>query len=322
MRKAFIETLCKLAQKDERVWLLTGDLGYSVLEPFAAAFPGRYVNMGVAEQNMTGVAAGLALSGKIVFTYSIANFPVMRCMEQIRNDICYHNLNVKIVAVGGGVAYGPAGYSHHATEDLAMMRVLPNMTVLAPGDPVEARLATRSATAHEGPCYLRLGKGGEPVLHRADPSFEIGKSITLREGKDLSIVSTGGILHEAMSAAGILARQGLDAAIISMPSLQPIDGPAILALCKKGGPILTVEEHGPGGLGSAVAEIVANSDTTARLISLKLKPEHYTATGDQKYLRSLSGIDARGIADTVLETLRQKYKKEAIHRKRELDHVR
>ena len=147
MRTAFTETLCKLAEQNQRIWLLTGDLGFSVLERFAERFPGRYVNMGVAEQNMMGVAAGLALCGKVVFTYSIANFPVMRCLEQIRNDVCYHNLNVKIVAVGGGVAYGAMGYSHHAVEDLAVMRAMPNMTVLAPGDAVEARLVTEAGDA-------------------------------------------------------------------------------------------------------------------------------------------------------------------------------
>ncbi len=142
MRNTFVTTLCDLAEQDERVWLLCGDLGYSVLERFSERFPGRYVNMGVAEQNMAGVAAGLALSGKIVFTYSIANFPVMRCLEQLRNDVCYHNLNVKTVAVGGGLAYGTHGYTHHGVEDIAVMRALPNMVVMAPGDPIETILAT------------------------------------------------------------------------------------------------------------------------------------------------------------------------------------
>ncbi len=165
MRTAFIETLCELAEQDERIWLLTGDLGFSVLECFAQRFPKRYVNMGVAEQNMTGVAAGLALEGKIVFTYSIDNFPVMRCLEQIRNDVCYHNLNVKVVAVGGGLAYGTAGFMYYAFEDLVVMGAGPNMTVLTPGDPVEVRLATRAVVNWQGPSYPRLGKGGEPVVH-------------------------------------------------------------------------------------------------------------------------------------------------------------
>ena len=144
MRTAFIEALCEEAVLDDRIWLLTGDLGYSVLECFAESFPDRYVNVGVSEQNMAGLAAGLAFCGKIVFIYSIGNFPVMRCLEQIRNDTCYHNLNVNIVAVGGGLAYGAAGYTHHAIEDLGVIRTLPNMTIIAPGDPIETKLAIKN----------------------------------------------------------------------------------------------------------------------------------------------------------------------------------
>jgi len=190
MRTAFIETLCELAEQDERIWLLTGDLGYSVLEQFAERFPDRFVNVGVAEQNMTGVAAGLALCGKIVFTYSIANFPTLRCLEQIRNDVCHHNLNVKIVAVGGGLAYGAQGYTHHAIEDLAVMLALPNMTVIAPGDSVEVRLATRAIVDWPGPCYLRLGRAGERIVHQTEPEFQIGKAIVLQQGSDVTLIST------------------------------------------------------------------------------------------------------------------------------------
>src|SRR3972149_11388361 len=172
MRTAFIQSVSEWAAQDERIWLLVGDLGYSVVESFAERFPHRFVNMGIAEQNMIGVAAGLALSGKVVFVYSIANFPVMRCLEQIRNDVCYHNLSVTVVAVGGGVAYGTAGYTHYAVEDLAVMRAMPNMRVLTPGDPVEVRWATRSIPAHPGPCYLRLGKGGEAVVHKSELALE------------------------------------------------------------------------------------------------------------------------------------------------------
>src|SRR5436189_1736405 len=157
MRLSFIQSLCEAAERDGRVHLLTADLGYSVVEPFARAFPRRFTNVGVAEQNLIGVAAGLALCGKVAFVYSIANFPTLRCLEQIRNDVCYHDASVKIVAVGGGFAYGALGMSHHATEDLAVMRAIPRMTVVAPGDPVEAELATRAIAASPGPCYLRLG---------------------------------------------------------------------------------------------------------------------------------------------------------------------
>ena len=199
MRTAFIKELCELAEADERIWLICGDLGYSVLEVFADRFPKRYLNAGVAEQNMTGIAAGLALTGKIAVTYSIANFPVMRCLEQVRNDVCYHNLNVKIVSVGGGLAYGSLGYTHHGLEDLAVMSILPNMAVIAPADPVEARAATRAVIARRGPAYLRLGKAGEPVLHKTEIDFQIGRAIRVEQGNDLTLISTGGMLASARS---------------------------------------------------------------------------------------------------------------------------
>ncbi|HVY62009.1 MAG TPA: transketolase, partial [Planctomycetota bacterium] len=181
MRNAFIAALLAEAERDPRVWLLNGDLGYSVLEPFARRFPERYLNVGVAEQNMTGIAAGLALSGKVVFTYSIANFPTMRCLEQIRNDCCYHRADVKVVAVGGGLAYSAQGYTHHGVEDLAIMRALPNMTVIAPADPTEARWAAGAVVATPGPCYVRLARGGEPVVNPAGAALEVGKAAVLRE---------------------------------------------------------------------------------------------------------------------------------------------
>src|SRR5437667_4581521 len=165
MRSAFFDTLVRLAEDDERITLVVGDLGFGVIEPFARRFPDRFLNAGVAEQNMTGIGAGMALSGKVVFTYSIANFPTLRCLEQVRNDVCYHAADVKIVAVGGGFAYGSLGMTHHATEDLALMRALPGMVVVAPGDPIEVELATRAVVEHRGPCYLRLGRVGEPCVH-------------------------------------------------------------------------------------------------------------------------------------------------------------
>jgi len=300
MRMAFLRTICELAEVDERLWLLTGDLGYSVLERFANSFPDRFINAGVAEQNMSGVAAGLALSGKVVFTYSIANFPILRCLEQVRNDICYHSLNVKIVSVGGGVAYGSAGYSHHATEDLAIMRVLPNITVFAPGDPVEVSLVTQGAAAIPGPCYIRLGKGGDPVIHQAVPDFVIGKPIEIREGSDVSIFSTGGILHDAVMAAEALNERGCSASIVSMPTLEPLDRASVLSFCRRTKFVFTVEEHGPGGLADIVADVIARSGTSVQFHPLTLKPKTDTMAGDQKYLRGASGLEAKDIVGRVM----------------------
>lgn len=301
MRTAFIETLCKLAEQDERIWLLTGDLGFSVLEPFALRFPQRYVNMGVAEQNMTGVAAGLAFEGKIVFTYSIANFPVMRCLEQIRNDVCYHKLNVKVVAVGGGVAYGAAGYTHHAVEDLAVMRAMPNMTVLAPGDPVEVRMATRAIVNWHRPCYLRLGKGGEPIVHRTEPAFAIGKAIVVRDGNDVALISTGGILSEVMLAADQLAPQ-IQALVLSMPTVKPLDEESILKAASETKLLVTIEEHSAvGGLGSAVAQLLSTTSkpTDYECLILSLGEAPKSTVGSQSYLRKSFGLDSDKIARTV-----------------------
>jgi transketolase len=304
VRNTFIDTLCELAAADERIWLLCGDLGYSVLERFSARFPERYLNMGVAEQNMTGVATGLALSGKIVFTYSIANFPVMRCLEQIRNDVCYHNATVKIVAVGGGLAYGTHGYTHHGVEDLAVMRALPRMTVVAPGDPVETRLATQALAAQPGPGYLRLGKGGEPAVHAAPPPFELGRALVLRAGADVTFVATGAILGEALKAAELLEAQGIRAGVVSMPTLKPLDAQAVLDVAGRSRWIVTVEEHSLlGGLGSAVAEVLTGvAALRARLLRLGVTMEP-SVVGTQAYLRHLNGLDAEQLAQSVMQAL-------------------
>jgi transketolase len=296
MRTAFIEALVGLADEDERVWLLSADLGYSVLEQFADRFPGRFVNVGVAEQNMTGIAAGLAMSGKIVFTYSIANFPVMRCLEQVRNDVCYHNLPVKIVAVGGGVAYASAGYSHHGVEDIAVMRVLPNMTVVSPGDPVEARLVTRAVASHPGPCYVRLGKAGEPVIHRDVPDFALGRALRVRSGDRGVIFATGTMLHASVAAADLLATRGVPVSVFSMPTVQPLDSDVVLEAAHRYPRIVTVEEHGVGGLGSAVAEALALRNVQVPLTALRLPSQPFVTGGSQDVIRREAGLDVKDIA--------------------------
>lgn len=301
MRTTFIHTLIDCARANEHIWLLVGDLGYSVVEPFRQEFSDRFINVGVAEQNMTGIATGLALSGKIVFTYSIANFPTLRCLEQIRNDACYHNANVKIVAVGGGFAYGAQGMTHHATEDLAIMRALPNMTVVALGDPVETALATRAIIEWPGPCYLRLGKAGEPVVHKTSPDFQIGKAIRVREGGDVTLIATGGILFNTVQATEELAQQGIQARVLSMPTIKPLDSKAVLAAAQRTKAIITVEEHSViGGLGSAVAEVLAesgNSHTTFRRIGIK--DEFCQQIGSQEHLRGIYGLSVDGIIQVV-----------------------
>lgn len=301
MRTAFIRALIELARSDERIFLLVGDLGYSVVEPFRQEFPDRFINVGVAEQNMTGIATGLALCSKIVFTYSIANFPTLRSLEQVRNDVCYHQANVKIVAVGGGFSYGSQGMTHHATEDLAITRALPNMTVVAPGDPIETALATRAIVAWPGPCYLRLGKAGEPVIHKATPDFQIGKAITVREGSDVTLISTGGILYNTMQAAKQLAQQAIQARVLSMHTLKPLDSEAVLAAVQQTKAIITVEEHSIiGGLGSAVAEaLIALGHGGAFLKMLGLPDAFCEEIGGQEYLRQACGLSTEAIYKAV-----------------------
>jgi transketolase len=303
MRTAFIETLCELAAVEERIWLLTGDLGFSVLEKFADRFPDRYVNVGVAEQNMSGVAAGLARCGKIVFTYSIANFPTLRCLEQIRNDICYHGGNVKVVAVGGGYAYGAQGYTHHGIEDIAIMRSLPGMIVVAPGDPIETRLATRAIVAHNGPCYLRLGKANEPVVHQAVPEFRLGQAIWVRRGNDVTLISTGGMLMEAVETAERLdSLNGINAAVVSMPTVKPLDSATVIQAANQTGAVVTAEEHNiTGGLGSAVAEVLAESGLTVRFKRFGVPDRLNHAVGSQNYLRRNAG-DLRQVVLSLLHS--------------------
>lgn len=297
MRTAFIRTLEKLAETDPRIWLVVGDLGYSVIESFRERFPDRYLNAGVAEQNMTGVAAGLALSGKVVFTYSIANFPTLRCLEQIRNDVCYHNLNVKIVSVGGGFAYGTLGISHFGTEDLAVLRSLPGMTVVAPGDPVEAEQATRAVARRSGPCYLRLGKAGEPVLHSPDVKFELGKAISLREGSDLTLISTGAMLSTTVQVAERLAQDGIAARLLSMHTLKPLDEEAVRSAARDTSAIVTIEEHSLlGGLGGAVAEVLAESEhPRVRFKRIGVPSVFSSQVGRQEYMRTLYSLTVDGI---------------------------
>jgi transketolase len=305
MRTAFIDALFEVAQHDKRIVLMVGDLGFGVVNSFMEHLPDQFVNAGVAEQNMTGMAAGMALSGKIVFTYSIANFPTLRCLEQIRNDVCYHNANVRVVSVGGGMAYGSLGPSHHATEDIAIMRSLPNLIVLAPGDPIEARLATQILTTYEGPAYLRIGRAGEPVVHTSPPQFELGKAIVVREGSDICLISTGGMLYNTMEAAEILGRQGILARVLSMPTIKPLDIDAVLAAASETEAIFTIEEHSViGGLGGAVAEILMEAENKPRHFKrIGLNGQFSSIVGDQEYLHGQYGLDVDGIVKSIQAVL-------------------
>lgn len=301
MRTAFVRSLEELARDDKRIFLLTGDLGFSVFEKFRDEFPDRFIDVGIAEANMTGVAAGLALSGKIVFIYSIVPFVTMRCFEQVRNDLCMQNLNVRIIGVGGGFSYGSLGPTHQATEDIAVMRALPNMTVVCPGDPVEAGLAVREAMHHKGPVYIRLGRGGEPVIHKTQPEFEIGKAITAMDGSDVTLIVTGGMLESAVLAAEKLEEKNISARVISMHTVKPIDKEVILKAADETKAIFTIEEHSIiGGLGSAVSEILAEYGCK-KFRRIALPDSFIKIAGSQKYLRSINSLSVEAITERILK---------------------
>ncbi|MBE5741934.1 MAG: transketolase [Clostridiales bacterium] len=303
MRDTFVKTLLEIAKKDKNVYIVTGDLGFGVLKPFWDELPNQIINAGIAEQNMTSVAAGLAMQGKTVYTYSIGNFPTLRCIEQIRNDCAYHDANVKIVCVGGGFVYGSLGMSHHATEDIAMMRALPSVTVMAPGDLVEAACATKAIYETKGTCYLRLGRGGEKRIHEKIDGFKIGKAINIQDGEKVAIFSTGAIFDEVHEACERLKQEGINPTVYTFPTVKPIDKEVIEHCAKTHGTILTVEEHNlSGGFGSAVAEVLAEMDgAKAKLVRIALDDRYSSIVGSQKYLRKQYSIDSKTVEEKVKE---------------------
>jgi transketolase len=300
MRTAFIQALSDAAVKDKRIFLLTGDLGYGVLEPFQKSFPDQYLNCGVAEQNMVGIAAGLALAGKIPIVYSIATFATMRCYEQIRNDVCYQNLNVKIVGVGAGLTYSQYGATHNAMEDISIMRSLPNMTVIAPGDPKEVQAASYAMFKHHGPCYLRIAARGEPSIHTNIPKFEIGKGILVQDGKDIAFISTGHMLENVVKAAALLKEKGISTRIISMHTIKPLDRKLLQETMQRVPYLFTVEDHSIiGGLGSAVAEVVAETGYAGVFKRIAPQDAFQKVGGWLPYIRNANGLSVEAIADTV-----------------------
>lgn len=306
MRDAFVEVLTEAAARNPRVMLVTGDLGFGVLTGFEEKFPRQFINAGVAEQNMTAIACGLALEGRKVFTYSIANFGTLRCLEQLRNDVCYHGADVTAVAVGGGFSYGQLGMSHFATEDLAIMRALPGMRVIAPASKWEAAEATKAILAEGGPCYLRLDKGDSASGPERGGAFVIGKARALRDGRDITLIACGAVLAEALAAADGLARTGIAARVISMPTVKPLDTDAVRAAARETGGIVTIEEHNVlGGLGAAVAETCLESGDVPRLFLRLGIPDIFpTIVGDQNYLREHVGLSASAIAERVERAMR------------------
>lgn len=305
MRDAFVRALMREAAADPRLTLITGDLGFGVLKPFWETYPDQFVNAGIAEQGMTGLAAGLARTGRTVLTYSIGNFPTLRCIEQIRNDCAYHDANVKIVCVGGGFVYGSLGMSHHATEDMAVLRALPGVTVFTPGDPAEVEAVVPVMLRTPGTCYLRLGRGGEPMLHDAPVTdWTLPRALTLRQGTDVALLSAGGILTQTVSAARLLQEQGVSAEVVSFPCLKPIDREKLMELAGRFRHLVTVEEHSiVGGFGSAVCEVIAETGMPCRVHRIGMEDVYSCIVGTQQYLRGQYRMDDRAICDRTLAWL-------------------
>jgi transketolase len=291
--------MLELAKRDERIFALTADTVGMPLAEFKQIFPERVLDVGVAEANMVGISAGLALCGKIPFAATIAVFASMRCYEQIRSDVCYQNLNVKIVGVGAGFKYGPLGATHHATEDIAIMRALPNMTIVVPADGRETRKATAALATHPGPAYLRLGRTGEPEVYRDDYEFQLGRAVTLRAGTDLSIIAAGLVLPNVLQAAEALHGRGIQARVVNMHTVKPIDKAAILSAARETGGIISVEEHSIiGGLGSAIAEILAEEHLAVPFRRIGLQ-DIFSGIGTQEQLWEKYGMGVRQIADVA-----------------------
>lgn len=308
MRDHVINELINLAENNPHIYLICADLGYVVLDKFKEAMPDKFLNVGIAEQNMTALAAGLALEGNTVFTYSIGNFPTLRCIEQIRNDICYHNANVKILAVGGGFAYGNQGVTHHATEDIAMMRTLPSMRVYVPGDAYEAIACIKEAYDIIGPAYIRLAKNKEQNYHKDGTIIDINNIQEYSKmGSDVNILTIGSILCEGIKLQKMLEKKGINVGIYSVPCVKPIDENSIKKLARNCKLLITMEEHQiEGGLGGAVSEVISSMpEKHAVLYRSGLNNTFSDVTGSQEYLREYYNISA----DTLLPIIMRKFHK-------------
>jgi transketolase len=306
MRDAFAQELELVAAADQRVVLLSGDIGNRMFNSFRERWPDRFYNCGVAEANMMSVAAGMGMCGLRPVVYTIVPFVTTRCLEQIRVDVCYHRSPVTIVGVGGGLAYAGLGATHHSCEDIAFLRLLPGMTVVCPGDPQEVRAALRAAIAGSQPVYLRLGKKGEPVVHPAPPAFTLGKGIPLRQGTDVCLLSTGNILPSSLAAADRLAQQGIAASVVSLHTVKPLDEALLrqaFRICRL---VATVEEHSVlGGLGGAVAEwLCEQRGLRARLVRIGTADSFLHAGGSEEFARRQFGLDVESIAQRILRAWR------------------
>ncbi|MFO0967418.1 MAG: transketolase C-terminal domain-containing protein [Gemmataceae bacterium] len=306
MRNAFAAEIAELAIADPRVVLLSGDIGNRLFDKYRDRCPGRFFNCGVAEANMISVAAGLAMNGLKPVAYTITPFITTRCLEQIRVDCCYHDVPVTVVGTGAGLAYASLGPTHHSCEDIALLRALPNMAVVCPGDPVEVRLALQASIAtRQSPTYIRLGKKGEAVVHSCVPTFEIGKAITMRPGRDVCLLSTGNMLPEALATADLIAKTGRSVQVASFHTVKPLDLDYLKSAFRNFALVATIEEHSRiGGFGSAVAEWLSDQPLQrAALLRFGSDDTFLHESGEQHHARHHFGITAQQMAETIASRL-------------------
>jgi transketolase len=305
MRDAFARELLRLASVDQRVVLLSGDIGNRMFDQYKLQFPERFFNCGIAEANMLSVAAGMALSGLRPVVYTIVPFVTTRCLEQIRVDACYHRAPVVIVGVGGGLSYASLGATHHACEDIALLRVLPGMNVVCPGDAHEVRMALRRAVELDAPVYIRIGKKGEPVVHAEEPEFEIGTGVVLREGREVTLLSTGNLLPMAVQVADNLQAKRRSVRLVSLHTVKPLDERLLERVFAESRLVVTLEEHSLlGGLGGAVAEWLADHGPgPVGLLRIGTPDRFLHTVGPQDSVRADVGLDANTITQKILDRL-------------------
>lgn len=305
MRNAYLNTLYNLAAKDENVVSMVSDNGLIVYDDFRKSFPKQYFNFGISEGNMVTAAAGMASCGKIPFIYTIGAFLSYRSFEFIRLDVCLQNLNVKIVGIGAGVAYSTLGPTHHTTEDIAVLRALPNLTIFSPATPIEAKRIVEASYKINGPVYIRLGTNNEPEIYDEDYKFEIGKGVKIKEGKDITLVSTGAITYTALKVANLLEKNNVSARVINIHTIKPFDSDIIEKSARDTKMIITIEEHNIiGGLGSAVSEVIAEKGLGIKLGRIGLNDKFAQGYGKPEEVRIMNGLGEKEIYNKILEFIK------------------
>lgn len=301
MRESFFKVLVNSAQARKDIYLLTADLGFKLFDPFRAQFPERFFDIGVAESNMIGIASGLSLCGKNVYCYSITPFLTMRAYEQIRINIAYQKLNVKLIGVGGGLTYGLEGFTHFGLEDFSLMRSLPNMNVVVPSDISEAQCLAKISSEHEGPLYIRLGRSNEPAIHNRAPDFKIGKAMILKEGKGAALIAVGNMVFTALQVADMLKHKGIEATIVNMHTIKPLDIEIVRQIASTHEAIFSLEEHNiNGGLGTAIAEVLSETRYNGHFKRFGIPDTLLNDIGDADYLREKCGLTPDRIFQEIL----------------------